>query len=427
MSKKIGFWSVFAIVTGSQIGTTVFISPVSLAPYGVFSLVGWLLSGCGAIALCLVFASLCARFPETGGPHAYIKHLFGPTTAFFIGWTYWVVSYVSTTVVVITAIGSLSPFLDKISQIEEMIMQILLLATITLLNLRGVQAAGKAEFVLMLLKFVPLIIIPLSALFYFDSQNFVVLDKISELPISSTLSQVTLLTFFGFIGLECATTPANEVQNPSTTIPRAIIIGTVSVALLYFLNSVGIMGLFAGSELALSKAPYVDASKIIFGGNWYLLISCIASIVCIGTLNAWILASGQIVLGLAQDGLMPKIFAKKNRYGAPYFGILVSSSVIVLLLMLTSNKSLAAQINNIIDISVSSFLFVYLFCAIAFLKLKIQEKELSFCGFLYGVLSVIFCCWIIYETPVITLLTASLFVLSGIPMYFFWYKKHHST
>lgn len=427
MSKKIGFWSVFAIVTGSQIGTTVFISPASLAPYGVFGLVGWLLSGCGAIALCLVFASLCSRFPQTGGPHAYIKHLFGPTAAFFTGWTYWVISYVSTTVVVITAISSLSPFLGNISQVTEVTMQILLLVAITLLNLKGVQAAGKVEFALILLKFIPLTIIPIAALFYFDSNNFVVFDEIKELSMSSILSQVTLLTFFGFIGLECATTPAGEVHKPSTTIPKAIIIGTLSVAFLYFLNSVGIMGMVAGSDLSLSKAPYIDASKIIFGGSWYLLISCIASIVCIGTLNAWILASGQIVLGLAQDRLMPPIFAKKNQFGAPYFGILVSSLVIAALLILTSDKSLTKQINSIIDISVSSFLFVYLFCAIAFLKMKIQEKGLSPFNCFYGILSVIFCGWVIYGTPVVTLIIASLFVLSGLPMYFFWYKKQHNN
>lgn len=422
MSKKMGFWSVFAIVTGSQIGTTVFISPASLAPYGIFSLVGWLLSGCGAISLCLVFASLCARFPETGGPHAYINHSFGRTAAFFTGWTYWIISWVSTTVVVIAAVGSLSPFLGNISQTLEVLLQIVLLMAIMLLNLKGVQAAGRAEFFLTLLKFIPLIVIPLLAMLYFNRQNFSVSNEVSTMPLSSILSHVTLLTFFGFIGLECATTPAAEVNKPSSTIPKAIIIGTLCVALLYFLNSAGIMGLVPGVELTDSKAPYVDASRIIFGGNWYFLIACIASIVCIGTLNAWILASGQIVLGLAQDGLVPKIFGKKNKNGAPFFGILTSSFGIIPLLILTANKNLATQINTIIDFSVTAFLFVYLSCAIAFLKLKIQEKSLSLFQALYGGLSILFCGWVIYETPILTLLLATLFVFSGLPMYFL--RKH---
>jgi APA family basic amino acid/polyamine antiporter len=425
MSKKIGFWSVFAIVTGSQIGTGVFMSPAGLAQYGSFSLIGWLISGFGAIALCLVFASLCSRFPETGGPHAYVNHVFGPTAAFFTGWSYWIISWVSTTAVVVTAIGSLSPFLSDAPGSVYLTLEILLLFLITLLNLKGVQAAGKAEFILILMKFIPLIVIPLVALCYFDSSNFVISQPISLLPKSSILSQVTLLTLWGFIGLECATTPAGEVVNPSKTVPRAIVTGTSCVALLYLLNSIGIMGLIPGQELANSKAPYVDASRIIFGGNWHLLVSCIASIVCIGTLNAWMLASGQVVLGLAQDGLMPQIFARKNRQGAPFFGILTSCFGIIPLLILTTNTNFASQINAIIDFSVTAFLFVYLACCFAFLRLLCQGTKLSFFGLLYGLIATIFCSWIIYETPIKTLFIASAFVLSGIPVYFLWYKRQN--
>ncbi len=81
MSKKLGFWSVFAIVTGSQIGSGVFMLPASLAPYGKFSILGWLISGIGAICLAMVFSGLCNRFPKTGGPHVYVKEMFGNTTA----------------------------------------------------------------------------------------------------------------------------------------------------------------------------------------------------------------------------------------------------------------------------------------------------------------------------------------------------------
>ena len=94
MSNKIGFWSVFALVTGSQIGTGALFFPSSLAPYGTYSIVGWIISSFGAIALSLVFASLCARFPQTGGPHVYVQKAFGRYLAFFAGWTYWVISWV---------------------------------------------------------------------------------------------------------------------------------------------------------------------------------------------------------------------------------------------------------------------------------------------------------------------------------------------
>ena len=113
MSNRIGFWSVLALVVGSQIGSGVFMSPANLAPFGIYSICGWIATAIGAIALALVFASLCARFPKTGGPHVYIEKLFGRDISFFSGWTYWVVSWVSTTAVVVAAVGYLSPLIDS--------------------------------------------------------------------------------------------------------------------------------------------------------------------------------------------------------------------------------------------------------------------------------------------------------------------------
>ncbi|MFT4327493.1 MAG: amino acid permease, partial [Wolbachia pipientis] len=109
MSNKIGFLAIFALVISSQIGSGIFMLPISLAPYGAYSLISWVISGFGAISLALVFASLCAKFPETGGPHIYVKHAFGSTAAFFVGWTYWVSSWVSSTAVTIASIGYLAP------------------------------------------------------------------------------------------------------------------------------------------------------------------------------------------------------------------------------------------------------------------------------------------------------------------------------
>lgn len=427
MSNKIGFWAVFAFVIGSQVGSGVFMLPANLAGYGIFSLIGWAISGVGAIALCLVFAALCTKFPETGGPHTYVKHTFGLTAAFFTGWTYWVISWVSTTAVIVTAIGSLSVFIGPRSPLVYLTLEIILLLLITLLNLRGVKAAGRAELFLTLLKLIPLLIMPLVALCFFDRNNFVIDQSVPSISATSILAKVTLLTLWGFIGLESATTPAGSVHNPSKTIPKAIISGTLCVALLYFINSVGIMGLISGQDLMNSKAPYVDAAQIIFGGKWYLAIACIAAIICVGTLNAWILASGQVALGLAEDGLMPPIFAKKNKHNAPMWGIIISCSGIIPLLFLTANESLAQQINAIIDFSVMAFLFVYLICCLAFLNLLIQKKiQCSLIRWIFGLVASGFCVWIMYETPIKTLAIASLFVLSGLPLYLFWYINHQT-
>lgn len=424
MSNKIGFWSVFALVTGSQIGTGVLMLPVSLAPFGIFSLIGWLISGCGAIALSLVFAKLCSLFPKTGGPHVYINEAFGSSLAFFVGWTYWLISWISTTAVIITAVTYLAPFIDSQNNFIYLALEILLLLIITGLNLRGLKAAGHIEIFVTILKFIPLIVMSIIALRFFDKNNFVVAPEMSKLGNVQILGKVTLLTLWGFIGLESATTPASSVRNASRTIPKAIIFGTLSVAILYLVNSFGIMGLIPASELAVSKAPYVDAARIIFGGNWHVIISLVAVIACVGTLNAWIMASSQIALGLAEDGFMPSIFARTNHHNAPFFSIITSCLGTIPLLIMTANNSICHQITTIIDFSVTAFLFIYLACSLALIKLIWQRGERTrFVQYIYCSIAVFFCLWIIYETPLLTLSVASLFVFSGIPLFLFWYIK----
>ncbi|MDR0773538.1 MAG: amino acid permease [Wolbachia pipientis] len=421
MSNKIGFWAIFALVISSQIGSGIFMLPISLAPYGAYSLISWMISGAGAVSLALVFASLCAKFPETGGPHVYVKHTFGSTAAFFVGWTYWVISWVSTTALIVVGVGYITPFFYEDIKSMRLFLELLLFTIITLINLRGIATAGRIEFLLTIVKVAVLLAMPVAALFFFDRNNFIISEEISSLTTSQILARSTLLTLWCFIGLELATAPAGSVDNPAKTIPKAVVLGTISVAVIYFINSLAIMGLINGNDLVNSKAPYVDAIKIMFPGNWHLIISIVAFIVCVGSLNAWILASGQVALGLAEDKLMPQFFAKRNKHGSPFWGITISSVGTSVLLILTSSNNFAKQITSIIDFSVVSFLFVYLACSLAFLKVIIKEK--NYYKFLIGSIATTFCCWVIFETSVNTLLIASLFTASGIPIYLFWYCR----
>jgi APA family basic amino acid/polyamine antiporter len=422
VSHKIGFWSVFSIVIGGQIGSGVFMLPSSLASFGAYSVLGWVVSGVGAISLALVFSDLCHRFPRTGGPHVYVKEMFGPFASFFTGWTYWVISWVGSAAVIISSIGYLSPFLGGQPPVVYLALEIALLLFLTWINLKGIEVAGEAEFILTVIKVIPLFILPVVAAFSFNTNNFMITLEAESLPLSTMLANIALLTLWGFIGLETATTPAGSVDNPSKTIPRAIILGTLCVVVIYVMNSVVIMGCMPGNVLAASKAPYVDVTQQLFGGDWHLIISLIASIICIGSLNAWVLSGGQIALGLAEEGLMPKAFGRKNKNDAPQLALVLSCLGLIPLLVLTASDSFSKQINAIIEFSVAAFLFVYIICCLAYLKLLFTELA-PLRKWVYGIISLAFCCWILYETPLKTIGISLMFVLSGLPIHFFVRKS----
>ncbi|UWI83352.1 APC family permease [Wolbachia endosymbiont of Howardula sp.] len=422
-SNKIGFFSVFALVISSQIGSGIFILPISLAPYGVYAPISWIISGFGAICLTLVFAILCSKFPETGGPHIYVKYVFGNTIAFFVGWTYWVISWVSTTAVVIASISYFVSFCSngKIQNIN-LILEIMLMIFIMLINLRGITIVGYIEVILMIIKISALLIIPTIVIFYFSINHLFVSEKLLHLTTTQLLARSTLLTLWCFIGLESATISADSVNNPIKIIPRAMILGTILVAFIYLFNSVAIMGLIDSKELAISQAPYFDAMQMIFYGiSGQIIISIIVMIVCISSLNAWVLGSGQVALSLAKEKFMPQIFTTRNKYGAPIWGISMSVLGTCLLLMLTASKNFAQQITFIINISVVSYLFVYLVCSLVFLTIMAQEK--CYFKLWIGIIAISFCIWLICTLSVNILLIASLFTVSGIPIYLLWYRK----
>ena len=419
--RKIGFWSVVSLVLGSQIGSGIFMLPSGLSPYGSLGLVSWVISGAGAIVLALVFAELCKQFPKTGGPHAYVHVAFGPTMGFFTAWSYWVISWVSSSAVVIAAVGYFGSLFGGFTPEINLCLEIGLLLLFMGVNLLGVRTSGHAEFVFTLLKIVPLILLPLACLPFIDIQNFKPFNP-STVSVTQGLNMAALLTIWGFIGIETATTPAGSVENPEKTIPRAIIVGTIAVAIIYLLNSATIMGVVPPADLKASQAPFSTVTHLIFGGNWHYIIAIVASVVCIGTLNAWILTSGQIALGAAQDRLFPAFFSHQNKYGAPVWGVVMSTFGVIPLLFFTLKADLVEQLLKIIDISVTAFLFIYGLCVLGYIRICYQ-RQASFIKKALGWIAWAFCGWTLLASDWIMLGLAFLVFISGLPVY--WARRHH--
>src|SRR5581483_3574693 len=94
LKRSLGLWMATALVIGNMIGSGVFLLPASLASAaGPISIVAWLVTGVGALALALVFANLGRAFPRTGGPYAYARRAFGDFVGFQTAWGYWIAAW----------------------------------------------------------------------------------------------------------------------------------------------------------------------------------------------------------------------------------------------------------------------------------------------------------------------------------------------
>ena len=426
--KELNFLALVSIVIGSQIGSGAFVLPSVLAPFKTIGLLGWFISVAGAISLALVFSDLASHLPKNGGPHVYVGEAFGRTYSFFTAWIYWIISWASSSVLIVTAMNYLTAIAGKFSHFTTLCIEIFTLWLVTYINTLGMKVSGKIETVLTILKVIPLIFLPIVFFCFFDPSNFNFSMKeiASETDILTVISKTALLTFWGFIGVECATAPAESVHNPSKNIPRAIILGTICVALIYILNTVSIMGAIGFDSLMNTNAPYAIAMSSIFPKNSEIVISVMAIIVCIGTLNAWTLTSGQIAYGAVTDGLFPKIFSKSNKAGAPVVSLWIAAVGMVPFLFLEEMDYWRNGLERLLDLLVSIFIFVYLLCCISYTRLickwyKTKKERIK--KYLLTQIAVVFCIFVLYQDLLASFLVLAIFILLGFPI--FW--KHRAN
>jgi APA family basic amino acid/polyamine antiporter len=369
--RPLGFVAATALVVGNMIGSGVFLLPASLAPYGGISLAGWLASGTGAVLLALVFARLARFQPAAGGPYAYARLAFGDFAGFLVAWVYWISVWSSYPALAIAAVGYLEPFFPRLvhDSTASAGLAIAFVWVFALLNLRSVRSVGQVQIATTLLKVLPLLAVGVAGLWWFDASHFAVVDH--SLPaVGHNLSAAATLTLFAFLGLECATIPADHVVDASRTIPRATILGTIITGLICVVGTVGVMSVLSPATLAKSTAPFADAASIIAGPWAGRLIALGAAVSCLGALNGWTLIGGEMPRAVALDGVFPAIFARLSARGRPAFGIIVSAALATILVALNANQNLVAIFTFVLLLSTLGTLLPYALTALAGLLIR---------------------------------------------------------
>ncbi|NJN56259.1 MAG: amino acid permease [Leptolyngbyaceae cyanobacterium SL_5_9] len=431
-SRKLGLWMSTALVIGNMIGSGIFLLPSSLAPYGGISLVGWLVTAVGAICLALVFAKLAAWVPRAGGPYAYTRLGFGDFAGFWIAWGYWIAIWVGNAAIAIACVSYLEVFIPALrgNVLLAGIGAIALVWLFTWINCLGVKEVGVTQLLTTIVKIVPLVAIATMGLFWLNPSHFVPFNPSGESAFSA-VSSVAALTLWSFIGLESATVPAGDVENPARTIPRATILGTLVTALVYILGTVAVMGVIPQGTLANSGAPFADAARVMWGDWAYYAVGFGAVVSCAGALNGWTLLQGQIPMAAAGDRLFPQKFGRLSPRGVPAFSVIISSVLITLLLLLnySGSRSLVEIFNFVILLATLTTVIPYVFCSIAEFIIFLRDPThlggrrrfrgsgvVAAIAFLYSV-------WAVYGSGAETVLYGFILLLFGIPVYVWLVKE----
>ncbi|MFF4761716.1 amino acid permease [Streptomyces sp. NPDC001292] len=323
-ARRFGLPVATALVMGNIIGGGIFLLPASVAPYGTVSLVAFGVLTLGAIALALVFGRLAERNPRTGGPYVYAREAFGDFAGFLAAWAYWITTWVSNAALAVAAVGYLDVLVPVGGHRWTACLAALALQWLpALANFAGTRYVGAVQFVATVLKFVPLLLVAVGGLFFFDPRNLGPFHAGGGSAIGAVSAAAAIL-LFSYLGVESAAVSAGEVKDARRNVGRATVIGTTGAALVYLLGTLSVFGTVAHDRLVRSTAPFSDAVNAMFGGSWGGWAVALAALVSMtGCLNGWTLLSAQTPYAAARDGLFPAAFARRRR-GVPTFGVAVT-------------------------------------------------------------------------------------------------------
>jgi basic amino acid/polyamine antiporter, APA family len=428
-ARALGLPSATALVIGSIIGTGVFTMPAVMAGAGTSSIIVLGVISIGALLLAVLFGQLTKRIPSSdGGLYAYARHEFGDFAGYLTAWCYWITAWagnaaiVSSWVLYVESLFSIS----RPTAWTNFGIAVCGLWIPAAVNLAGIRRMALFQNVSVVLKFLPLAVVGIAGWFFVRSANFGPFNATGG-SVYSGIGIAAGVALFSFIGVEVASITAARVKDPRRNVGRASVLGTAACALLYLLVTAAVMGLVPHHNLIGNGAPFVNAFQAMFKNfSWAgKLVAAVAVVSGIGALNGWTLVTAEMPRAAAVDGLFLPQFAKTNRDGTPWFGILVSTLVASLLMAFAySGKTGLTVFTYLVDLSVVTVAIPYFFSACAQLAYLVSRRRrvngwILARDLLIACLSVLFSLWVGMAAGYQSVYQAMLLLLVGIPIYAF--------
>jgi APA family basic amino acid/polyamine antiporter len=369
-ARGLGFGMVLALVVGNMIGSGIYLLPATLAPLGWNQMAGWVVTIVGALCLAVVFAALARNLPRAGGPYAYAEAAFGPLAGFVAAWSYWVMTWVGNGAIAVAVVSNLSlvaPVIGKVAGLPALL-AVACVWLLTMVNISGVKAAGRVQEVTTALKIIPLVVlIGLAVVLLLAGA-----PHAPDPAVPFTANKVAAaagLTFWGFLGLESGTVPADKVEDAARNVPRATMIGVALTGAIYFGISLAFALFMPAAEAASSPAPVADFLGRHFGTHAAEVVALFAAISAFGALNGWVLVQGEMPWAMARGGVFPRWFAAEGAAGTPVRGHILSSALLTAIVLANYQRGMADLFGFIASVSLAAGLLAYLVSALAALKL----------------------------------------------------------
>jgi putrescine:ornithine antiporter len=359
--KKMSLIGLTTLVAVNMMGSGIIMLPASMGQLGAISLLSWLVTAVGSMAIAYCFAQLGVICPRSGGMSAYSEEAHGKSAFFMCSFLYFLSLAIGNVAIAISAVGYLTPFFPWLGTgaVPLFIGVVGLIWLTTAANFFGPKATGNIGSATVWGVIIPVAGLSLIGWFWFKSSVFAAAWNPHNLSVWDGINKSIPLTLWAFLGMESAAQNSDAVENPKKTVPLACMLGTLGAAVIYILSTTVIQGIVPNAELAKSSAPFATVYAQMFNPTIGKIVMALAVIACLGSLLGWQFTLAQTSKYTADGKYFPKFFSKVSGLGAPIGGLIVNGVLQTVMAFSTMSPNATAQFNKLVNLAAVTNLVPY--------------------------------------------------------------------
>ena len=419
LKRELSFKAILLITINSIIGTGIFFLPSVGTKYaGPMSIISWIIMSVIAIYISMCFAELVSMFPKAGGVYEYSKQAYGRFTSFLIGWITLIAGNIT---IVMLVVGAIQYILPYNLPLEKAIISLCFILLFNYIAYKGIKVSSFMLVTFSIITLTAIFSLIAPGLFRIQISNF---NPFFAFQLSSIFMALYFIneTFFGW---ESATFLAEETKEPEKVIPKALIIGTISIALMSILLVVTSTGIIPWQTLSQSTAPLSDLGEVYYGNIGRNIFTLWAYIAIIGAVACWVVSAPRLLLALARDRLFPTQFSSiHEKYHTPHKAIMFQT-IITSILVITGLGAYRTLLLMLLPLALVIYIAILL--ALVILRFKRPEIKREFkvpfgtVGpiLVVSIMIALLLTWIFMEEDALKLIILALSLIAlGIPIYF---------
>lgn len=424
LPRKFGAWTGAAVVIGVIIGSGIFRVPGPIAAQAGtvtgLALV-WVLGGLIALTGALSVAELAAMYPQAGGPYVYLREAYGRPLAFLFGWMWLITTPISWAAQSLT----FADYLASLTPLSRPAAHFVAAGLITLVcaaQYRSVRLGALVQNLSTTAKILAILGLSLALLAFAPHGPVAAFAAGSQAVHAGGVAIALVAVLWAYDGWENLTTLSGEIRAPQTSLPRALIGGTLAVIVLYLAINAAFVAVLPFAQLAHSQSVAVDAMVALFGRGGATLVAVLVMVSVIGSLNGSTLSDPRVFYAMAEDGLFFKAVGRVHaRYETPYVAILFCWALGVIYVLF----------RDFLELAESYVLGIWPFLALSVIGLFVlrrrdPDRPRPYRALGYPLVPALFVlatvgvvAYSLYKNPLSTGLSLG-FTLAGLPLYYAW-------